>query len=144
MDENRNESNFLLQLWKNQGNVQMEGNCTVYKRKHNSQKKKCCFEDKKKMQKWLLVGFSTDLWQTFFTLSQRRRSEITRFSPKVIFDKVLRRALFMKHNLIFMLKTGLDYCLSKTLFLTLLLVKVNASQSCTKYFIQEIRKIKIA
>ena len=36
--------------------------------------KKCCFEDKKMMQKWLLVGFSTDLWQTFFTLSQRRRT----------------------------------------------------------------------
>ena len=83
----------------------MKGNGTVYKRKHNSHKKKCCFEDKKKMQKWLLVGFSTDLWQTFFTLSQRRRSEITRFSLKVLFVKVLRRALFMKNNLTFVLKS---------------------------------------
>ena len=35
-------------------------------------------------------------------------------------------------------------CLSKTPFLPLLLVKVNASQSYAKYFIQEIHEIKTA
>ena len=35
-------------------------------------------------------------------------------------------------------------CLSNTPFLPLLLVKVNASQSYTQYFIQEIHEIKTA
>ena len=50
----------------------------------------------------------------------------------------------MKHNLTFVLKTGLDNPLSEKIFLPLLLVKVNASQSYAKYFIQEIHEIKIA
>ena len=40
-----------------------------------------------------LLGFSTDLWQTFFTLSQRRRSEITR-SPQSIQKCVLNFQTF--------------------------------------------------
>ena len=50
----------------------------------------------------------------------------------------------MKHNLTFVLKMDLDNCLSKKIFLPLLLVKVDAFQSYTKYFIQEIHEIKIA
>ena len=50
----------------------------------------------------------------------------------------------MKHNLTFVLKTCLDNCLSKRIYLPLLLVKVDAFQSYTKYFIQEIHEIKTA